>query len=198
MKNRKSDHDDHDEHFARVVSLDKTIFLFGEINPDSACAFLSALAAVDSTPGVVTVNVCSGGGWVEGGFLMYDAIRSTKNLVQTVASGAVYSAAVLPFMAGDLRLSYPSSAFLLHPMSLEVGGGTLGVVRSAVVETARMHKMYCDYISARSKMTSEAVALFCNRDTYLTAADAHAKGMVHKLIPYTAKKFQSGQTKKKK
>ena len=83
--------------FAKVLQMNKSIFIFGEINVDSTGNFMAAFAEADSTPGPITVHICSPGGWVEGGMAMYDTIRSSNNKVVTIARGTVCSSAVLPY-----------------------------------------------------------------------------------------------------
>ncbi len=192
------DHDYCEGYEGQVLQMNRQLYLFGTIDPNSVGNFLMGLSQLDMSPGTITINICSGGGWVNGGLAMYDAIRSTKNVVKTVACGAVFSSAVLPFVAGDIRVAQPSSAFLFHQLSLELSEAPLSAVRAVTAETSRLFKTYCDYVAEASKLTSEAVGLMCSREVYLPAADAVTRGIVHALVPYTKKKVFKMQPKRKK
>lgn len=190
-KTKNHEHEETDEsQFAKVIKLDKNIYIFGEINPATTGFFLNAFTEADSTPGVITIHICSMGGWVEGGMSMYDTIKASKNVVKTVACGAVYSSAVLPFVAGDIRVAQRSSRFLLHQMSLGgVNEINLTTVKTIATETTRLHKLYCEYVSNASLVSTESVATWCESETYLSAEEANKYGIVQKVIEFNPKKY---------
>src|SRR5271170_2687476 len=128
----------------------KNLFLFGEITPDSTGQFIADFKQADSSPGAITINICCPGGWVEGGMCMYDMIRASNNQVVTVGCGAVYSAAVLPFEAGDVRIMYKSARMLLHDMSMNLGEIKLDAIKNVAKETGRIYDLSLQYLAKRS------------------------------------------------
>ncbi len=177
-------HEDSEEDFSKVLLSGKTLFLFGEINPNSTGNFLAAFQEADSKPGLIKINICSQGGWVEGGMCMYDTIRSSKNKVLTIACGAVYSSAVLPFEAGDIRAMQKSSRLFLHDMSITMMDATLKTVKSVTSETQRLYKLYCNYISERTGLSLVRVDAMLQEDTYLSSEDCLELGFTDAVIDH--------------
>ena len=143
MKIKNDDCPGHEnrEEEANVNLINKDIFIFGEINNRSVGMFLMAFAQADMVPGIIRVFICSAGGWVEGGLAMYDTIKSAQNDVITIASGVVYSAAVLPFSAGDLRVMQKNTKLFLHPFSLTVEDATIKTIDMTSKETKELFKI---------------------------------------------------------
>ena len=181
---------DEEPEISKVIQLNKDIYLFGEINANTTGSFLAAFRQADSTPGLITVYICSSGGWVEGGTAMYDIIKSSKNKVKTVACATVCSSAILPYVAGDLRVTYPSVRFFLHEMSLGLGGETkLGIIKTVSNETSKLYKLYCEYVATETKLDKEFVEKLCYSDTYLSSDEALKLGFAHDIIPFNNKKY---------
>lgn len=181
----------------KILLQNKSIYLFGEITPNSTGNFIAALKEIDSKPGVITVNICSAGGWVEGGMVMYDVIKSSKNKVITVGCGAVYSSAIMPFEAGDFRVMYKSSRLFFHDMSLNIGDAGFRTVRAAVNETSKLYALYCQYISERASMAPERVSELCRRESYISSEDCLTMGLVDKVIGPNDSKFEAAKSKVK-
>jgi ATP-dependent Clp protease, protease subunit len=193
-----------DEHLAedapeqgQVIAVPKNIFIFGEINQSTVGNFLVAFRQADSKPGPITIHICSMGGWVEGGFAILDVIKSSKNLVTTVASGAIYSIAALIFSAGDSRIIYPSARMFFHPISFNSGHVNLNQVKVIAAETQRLSDLYCEFIANRSGLPLNMVQEMCNNETYLSAEECLANNLADGIIRYNKNKFD-GQVKEKK
>lgn len=199
----KANHEEHDDDdgFGKVIRVNKQLFIFGEINANSVGHFMAMFKEADSTPGYITVNVCSMGGWVEGGLTMWDVIKSSQNEVYTVACGAVYSSAILPFEAGDVRLIYNSSRLFFHDMSVSIPEGTRKTIESITYETNRLYDMYCGYVAERSKLQPKNINQLCVEEKYLDAKECKELGLADIVIPYTEKKYvaptKAATTKKK-
>lgn len=199
IKEKKSDHEDHDhDDFSKVLTVRKNIYLFGEINVNSTGNFLAALQEADSKPGLISVSICSGGGWVEGGLAMFDAIRSSKNEILTVACGAVYSAAVLPFQAGDIRGMHRSARLFFHPISLGIGEASLNALNAVTKETERLYQLYCDHVAERSGLPSRKVGHLCEVESYLDINDCAALGLTDIIYEYNDNKYVEPQMKPRK
>lgn len=184
-------HEEHEE-AGKIFLHQKEVYVIGEINPNSTGNFLAAFKEADSRPGKITVNICSSGGWVEGGMAMHDAIKMSRNPVVTVNCGAVYSSAVLPFQAGDLRLMFPSSRLFFHDMSLGIGDATLKTVKSVVSETNRLYKLYCDYVALRVGCSPKFIDSLCQKESYLSATQCISLRLTDDMLIFNNnKKFKS-------
>jgi ATP-dependent Clp protease, protease subunit len=178
------DHDEEEPSRGQVLSNGKKMYIFGEINPDITGSFIVNFKNADSSKegGPIIIHVCSSGGWVEGGLCMYDMIKSAQNQVITVGCGAVYSAAVLPFEAGDVRLMYKSARLLLHDMSMNLGEIKLNAIKNVAKETGRVYDLSLAYLAKRTGLKYKELHDLCQNDTFLNASECVKYGLVDKII----------------
>lgn len=97
-----------------IYEPSKTIIQFGEINSDSADAFIANLHLADLIPGTVSIKFSTGGGCVTSGLMMYDAIRAMKNYVRIICYGEVASMGTVILQAADERVMMPHSYLMTH------------------------------------------------------------------------------------
>ena len=192
MAKFKNEHSEMDD--AKVFLNKKVVYFGGNVTQTSSLNFIAALREADSKPGMITVVMTSDGGWVEGGMTMHDAVRSVRNEVLMVGAGAVHSAAVLPFEAGDYRMMYPSTRMLLHDFSMNIHDSTLTNLETFHNELKDLFKIYCAYVSQRSNLTEEHVKGLMKKETYLSATTAKELNLIDAIIP----PFPKGQTIAKK
>lgn len=64
------------------------------------------------------IYILSPGGDVDAAWSMYSSIKNLDAEIITVASGRVFSSAVIPFLIGRKRYAYPESLFLFHPATI--------------------------------------------------------------------------------
>ncbi len=183
---RVNSHDDNLEQ-GGVLYNDKILWFYGDITVQSASNFAAAMEQADLKPGRITVNICSNGGWVEGGLAMHDAIICAKNEVVTIGSGAVYSSAILPFEAGDIRVLYPSARIFFHDMSISMGGVTARSATIALKETEELYALYCDIVAKRCGSTRKHVSDWCQDETYINAEKALHHHLADDIIQPRAK-----------
>ncbi len=180
MTRKADEHDDSEA--GRVLLNNKTIWFFGEISVQSTGNFIAALEEADQKKGDIVINICSGGGWVEGGFAMYDAISCAKNRTVTVGTGAIYSSAILPFQAGDTRVLYPNARLFFHDISITMGSVTAKSAAAALKETEVLYDLYCRTVADRSGLSKEKISKFCQEESYLTAGNCEAFNLVDTIL----------------
>lgn len=162
----------------------RTVLIFGEITTELAertIARLLALEATSSEP--VRVMIHSQGGHVEAGDAIFDVVRFIKPEVTTIGSGWVASAGALIFVAAakENRLALPNTRFLLHqPL-----GGVRGPESDIAIEAAQI-------VAARTRLTRifaeatghsvEKIAADTERNLWMSAPEAVAYGLVHRII----------------
>lgn len=189
MKIKNDEHEHEVVEEANVMFMNKTIYLFGEINPSSTGSIIAAINQADSTPGPIDLYICSMGGWVEGGLAIFDAIRATVNEVTTIGCGAIYSSAIMPFMAGDHRLMQQSASLFFHDISVGVGEARLSTIKSVTKGTEHLYSIYCNNVAGRSKLKVSQVKDLCINETYVGSKECLKLGLTQDIIKFNNKKL---------
>lgn len=149
---------------------------------------------VDQTPGDITIIMYSPGGDVDLAISMYDMIKSSSNHVSVIGAGLVGSAAILPFVAADVRLMQPNCKLFLHEILVsspqESAWSKTRVNRVSHTANEQFIK-YCTIVSKNIKSSLEEVIAMCGKDTYLSIEDAAAFGFVHGQWSHSDKKKKS-------
>ena len=123
--------------FDRGLDIDSRIlYLFDDIDGDSAENFIMGLSYLSRTEGKITIMINSQGGSVSDMFAIYDAMRACPNDLTTIAIGEVCSAAGLLFVAGDKRLTSKNCQFMAHQVQGGYGDDEpLNVVEAQIAAT---------------------------------------------------------------
>lgn len=157
----------------KVLSNNNTIYFFGDVTPNSAGNFIACLKEVDAIVDKgINIFLCSHGGWAEGGLAMYDAIKSCNNKITTHALGAVYSAAVLPFIAGDVRIVSKNSTLLLHDMSVSMSDTTLSELKNIERESSKIFNLICGVVMFETGLNRKKVEELTKAEAFLTANES--------------------------
>ncbi|MDD7200394.1 MAG: ATP-dependent Clp protease proteolytic subunit [Sphaerochaetaceae bacterium] len=162
----------------------RSIMVSGEINKDSADAFIKQLLVLDSEGNEkITVYINSPGGDVDAGYAMFDMVRFVSSPVVMVGCGLVASAAALLYLAvdKDRRYALPNSSYLIHqPMS-----GMKGVATDIQIHARQMIKLRAKLdgvIAEQTGKSVEAVSQDTERDHWLDSSEAQAYGIVGKIV----------------
>lgn len=162
----------------------RSIMVSGEINKDSADAFIKQLLVLDSESNEkITVYINSPGGDVDAGYAMFDMVRFVSSPVLMVGCGLVASAAALLYLAvgKDRRYALPNSSYLIHqPMS-----GMKGVATDIQIHARQMVKLRAKLdgvIAGQTGKSIEEVSQDTERDHWLDSAEAQAYGIVGKIV----------------
>lgn len=171
MNDSEDDHD-HGEPEGKLLLNSRFIYLIGEITYNLTGDFIAALNHLDEKEGDIHVIIASDGGWADGGFAMYDAIRSTSNKVITEACGSVGSAAVLPFLAGDIRLMNKNARMFLHQPNVTLGAGVpAGALEGISLEMNKLFNSYLDLMKDNSFLKKAECKKLCDDESYLSAKE---------------------------
>ena len=164
----------------------RKVLIFGAINDKVArdvTARLLTLASEGNGP--IDVYVNSPGGHVESGDTIHDMIRFVDGVapVRIIGTGWVASAGALIFLAGRKkhRMCLPNTRFLLHqPM-----GGVRGPATDIDIEAREIVKMrdrINHIIAHETGQTFERVVNDTDRNYWMSADEAIAYGLCHKVI----------------
>lgn len=170
--------------FSRLM-MDRIIFLGTEIDEYSANvvqAQLLFLASAEADKDIV-MYLNSPGGIVSGGLAIYDTMNYISCDVSTVVTGMAASMASVLLAAGTKgkRFALPHSRVMIHqPL-----GGTQGQASDmeiAVNEIKKLKKELYTILSECTGQTYKKIEADCDRDHYLTAAEAKDYGMIDKIF----------------
>lgn len=96
----------------------RTLLISGPIDDNVSAAVVSQILklTLQEPDEPITVHINSEGGVYSDTMAIYDTLRMSSCPIVTLGMGECSSAGLILFMAGDLRLSYPSTRFFYHPI----------------------------------------------------------------------------------
>lgn len=176
----------------------RKIFLFGEIDDDTAHRSVVALNVMDASPGDITMLLHTCGGHVESGWAIFDAIRACKNPVTIVGYGAVMSMGAIIMQAADLRLMAPRARMMFHTGSVSMPDHQdSDKLISVGVEIAGIRERYIELFTARSHLEEEKVRELLLAETYFSAEEARVHGFIDGVLVLPEKKSRATEKCKK-
>lgn len=94
----------------------------GEINDINMIALRNFIESQNEPVEKLLINISSLGGLVSSGVTMYNYLKQKNFQTITHNLGEVSSAAILLYLAGEIRTSSPISKFMFHPIKVDVSG----------------------------------------------------------------------------
>lgn len=162
----------------------RTILIYGEINMKLAQEITGKLLVLaHKSDDDIKIFINSPGGHVESGDTIFDMIRFVKPKVKIIGTGWVASAGALIYAAADKenRLCLPHTRFMLHQPS----GGVSGQASDISVEAQEILKMRTRLNQTFHEQTGQPIERIerdTDRNFWMTAEEAKAYGLVHKII----------------
>lgn len=180
--------------FSRLMQ-DRIIYLGTQIDDYTANVIIAQLLFLQSSnPDIdIKIYINSPGGEVNSGLAIYDTMQYINNNVSTLATGMAASMASIILCAGTKgkRGALPHSRVMIHQ---PLGGvrGQATDMEIAVNEIKKLkHELY-EILTANSNKTYDEIYELCERDTYLTAAEALEYEMIDTIYyPSDKKKTES-------
>ena len=158
----------------------RRIFIEGEIGELTACQFVKQIMALnDESTEPIHVYVNSGGGEVNSGMLMYDAIQSSEAPVRMYCIGKAYSMAAILFTSGQHgRFILPHSKLMLHEPLIPYGvGGKSSSIQTISDSLLRVKREMEELLSKHTGKTIKEISRITKTDHYFTADEAVAFGL---------------------
>ena len=178
-------------HGTREVSLatrhlmNRSVFLSGEINSDTANDFLSQLLYLEQENEPVTIYINSPGGEVNAGLMIYDAIQGSDLEINMICSGMAASMAALLLAGGQKGRRYimKHSKVMIHEplISNGVGGSATSIknISESILETREVvNGILAEHTGKTLDEVNEATAF----DNYMNANEAIEFGICDKVI----------------
>lgn len=124
----------------------------------------------------IHVHIDSYGGSVSEGWAIYNALRQHPAKVVTHGDGFVASAALYPFLAGDVRIASNLSAYYFHQVSI-MAEGYASDLRAAANEAEMMTEIGINAFVERAGMSADDVRVMMESETWLNPAQALECGL---------------------
>lgn len=176
--------------------LNRTLYLFGEVDDDMSYRFVTAIQALDREEGDIRVVMVSCGGSEPAGYAIYDAMRLCNNEITIDCYGAAQSIAALILQAGSLRRLSPECRFMIHNGTVDIAPGCDADTLVAIgKEVNNNNNRYHDILAERSGLSLAKVREYCQDEAYFSAIEAVKMGFADVVMK--EKKKKKSKTKKK-
>lgn len=164
---------------------ERIIWLEGEVRDDNSNRIvkqLQVLSAEDPDKDI-TLYINSPGGSVSAGMAIYDAMMLVPNDVATVAMGLAASMGQFLLCAGAAgkRSATPNTRIMMH-QPLGGIGGTASDIKIQAEQMLQLKKKLAQLIAQHSGQSLEKIEQDSDRDSWFTAEEAKAYGLIDYVI----------------
>ena len=175
--------------FSRLF-VDRILFLGGEIDSDVANILNSQLLFLESEEPEkpITLYINSPGGSCVDGMSIYDIFNFISSPIHTTCIGLAASMGALLLSSGEkeYRNALPHSKIMIHQPS----GGAHGMASDIEIQYQEITKYKEDLtkiLAENSGQSYEDVLVACDRDRWMTAAEAVNFGLIDTVISKNSK-----------
>jgi ATP-dependent Clp protease protease subunit len=164
---------------------ERIIFVTGEVEDHMASVIVAQLLFLESeNPSKdISMYINSPGGVVTAGMAIHDTMQYIKPKISTVCIGQACSMGSFLLAAGEpgMRIALPQARIMIHQPS----GGARGMASDIEIQAKEilrlkqtMHELYSQYTGKTVKAVADAM----DRDTWMSADEAKAFGLVDKVF----------------
>lgn len=139
----------------------------------------------------VIIKICSYGGDTGPAYALIDLMRECPAKVVTIALGAIVSAALDIFVAGDWRVVYPSAIGMAHNASIAPGSKQSpgSVKRELQLDDARGYALYRERSAYKTDEELRRILFKPRKDTWLTPQEMVEHGLADEIAKPEPKPF---------
>ena len=170
--------------YSRLLK-ERVIFITGGIEDYGASLITAQLLFLEAENPKKEIHmyINSPGGVVTSGLAIYDTMQLIRCPVQTFCIGQAASAASLLLMAGKKgeRFALPNSRVLVHQPSASYYGNAADIARHAEEVVKLKHRLNEIYANHTGR-TVEEIERALDRDTYMSAEEAKAFGLIDQIM----------------
>ena len=170
--------------FSRLLN-DRIIFLGEEVNATTASLVVAQLLYLEAQDPDKEIQfyINSPGGSVTDGMAIYDTMQYIKCDVSTICVGMAASMGAFLLSAGTKgkRLALPNAEIMIHQPS----AGTQGQITDMAIHLKRLEtikKRMNQILADNTGRSVEEVTAACERDNFMSAAEAKEFGLIDKVI----------------
>ncbi|MDD3931749.1 MAG: ATP-dependent Clp endopeptidase proteolytic subunit ClpP [Clostridiaceae bacterium] len=170
--------------YSRLLK-ERIIILSDEVNSVTASLITAQLLFLEAEDPDKDIQfyINSPGGEVSSGLMIYDTMQYIKADVQTICMGMAASMGAFLLAAGTIgkRFALPNAEIMIHQPS---GGaqGQASDIHIAAEHIIKMRERLNRILAERSNQPLEKIAIDTERDTWMTAEEAIAYGIVDKIM----------------
>lgn len=170
--------------YSRLLK-ERIIFVTGPIEDYGASLITAQLLFLEAEnpKKEISMYINSPGGVVTAGMAIYDTMQYIRPGIQTLCVGQACSAATLLLCAGmkGEQFSLPNARVLVHQPSASYYGQAADIARHAQEILKLKHRLNEIYAN-HTGQPIEAIEKALDRDTYMTAEEAKAFGLVDRVL----------------
>ena len=170
--------------YSRLLK-ERIVFITGPINDLVASLAIAQLLFLEAEnpKKEISLYVNSPGGLVTAGLAIYDTMQYIRPAVSTLCIGQASSMGSLLLTAGEkgMRFALPNARVMVHQPSASFRGQTADIERHAQDILAlkdRLNRLYAKHTGRELSAVEEAL----DRDTYMTADEAQAFGLIDQVV----------------
>ena len=176
--------------YSRLM-MDRIIFLGYPISDEVANIVTAQLLFLESTDRNrdIQMYINSPGGSVHAGLGMYDTMQFITPDIATICTGLAASMGAVLMCAGakGKRTALKHSRIMMHQPSAGAGGQASDI-EITVNEIRKLKKELYEILAHHTGQDTERIAKDCDRDKWLTAAEAKEYGLVDEVLLTNARK----------
>ena len=164
---------------------ERIIFVTGPIE-DTVASLITAqllFLEAENPKKEIAMYINSPGGLVTSGLAIYDTMQYVRPAVHTLCIGQAASAASLLLCGGEKggRFCLPNARSLVHQPSASYRGQASDIARHAQ-EIVKLKRRLNEIYAKHTGQPLEAVEKALDRDTYMTAEEARAFGLLDEVF----------------
>jgi ATP-dependent Clp protease protease subunit len=170
--------------YSRLLK-ERLIFITGPIEDYGASLLTAQLLFLEAENPKKEIHmyINSPGGIVTAGMAIYDTMQYVRPTINTYCIGQAASMGSLLLCAGKKgeRYCLPNSRVMVHQPSASFYGQAADIARHAQ-EIVKLKKRLNEIYAKHTGQTVEAIEKMLDRDTYLTAEEAKAFGLIDQVM----------------
>ena len=169
---------------------DRKIFLWSEVNDESARAVVTRLLALDAETSdqEIVLYINSPGGSASDGMAVYDAMQSIGSPVSTVCMGMAASMGSVLLAAGarGRRFAWPHARIMIHqPLIMGTITGSSTDLDIRAREIVRLREEINHLYARHTGQDVEKISQDTDRDFFMSAREAREYGLIDDIITTT-------------
>ena len=184
-----SQFDDRDERSISIYAMllkSRIVYIRGAIGPDVADSIIAQLLYLEQEDDETDIKIYinSPGGVVYYGLAIYDTMRLIKPDISTVCIGVAASMGAILLAAGakGKRYALPNSRILIHQPLGEIPYGQASDIEIRAQEMLYTKQQVYSLLSEHTGQPVEKIAADCDRDFYMSPAQALEYGIIDQVL----------------
>jgi len=169
--------------YSRLLK-DRIIYFGGEVNQHSMDLIIMQMLFLDREDPHMAIEfyINSPGGSVVDGLALYDVMHTISAPVNTTCVGTAASMGAILLAGGTgTRSALTHSRIMIHQVSSGYRG-TAADMNIQVKETNKLYDQLLEILAKKSGQTVKKLRNDCDRDYYMSAAEAKAYGLIDTVI----------------